>query len=159
MVIHPLFLDFLSIFLTQIPGDTEQSRSPSPPAHGTLTLRALVSTKDAGVIIGKAGKNVADLREQTGVKAGVSKVIQGVHERVLTVSGSVEAVSKVCLFVLSYKVPCLTFPRLTTSLLHNSSLRHRRPQSHRHHPPHILQSASLSHTTSWALLLVEMDSR
>ena len=60
-----------------------------------MTLRALVSTKDAGVIIGKAGKNVADLRDQTGVKAGVSKVIPGIHERVLTVSGSVEAVAKV----------------------------------------------------------------
>jgi len=60
-----------------------------------LTLRALVSTKDAGVIIGKAGKNVADLRDQTGVKAGVSKVVPGVHERVLTVSGSVEGVAKV----------------------------------------------------------------
>lgn len=62
-----------------------------------MTLRALVSTKDAGVIIGKAGKNVADLREQTGVKAGVSKVIPGVHERVLTVTGPVEAVAKVFL--------------------------------------------------------------
>ena len=61
-----------------------------------MTLRSLVSTKDAGVIIGKAGKNVADMREQTGVKAGVSKVIAGVHERVLTVTGDVEAVSKVC---------------------------------------------------------------
>ncbi|KAG0268514.1 RNA binding protein, heterogenous nuclear RNP-K like protein [Linnemannia exigua] len=59
-----------------------------------LTLRALVSTKEAGVIIGKAGKNVADLRDQTGVKAGVSKVVQGVHDRVLTVSGSVEGVAK-----------------------------------------------------------------
>jgi len=59
-----------------------------------LTLRSLVSTKDAGVIIGKAGKNVADMREQTGVKAGVSKVIVGVHERVLTVTGPVDAVSK-----------------------------------------------------------------
>ena len=72
-----------------------QSRSPTPPSHDTLTLRSLVSTKDAGVIIGKAGKNVADMREQTGVKAGVSKVIAGVHERVLTVTGDVEAVSKV----------------------------------------------------------------
>jgi len=62
-----------------------------------LTLRSLVSTKDAGVIIGKAGKNVADMREQTGVKAGVSKVISGVHERVLTVTGAVDAVSKVLL--------------------------------------------------------------
>ncbi|KAI9494845.1 cytoplasmic protein [Zychaea mexicana] len=61
---------------------------------GQLTLRALVSTKEAGVIIGKAGKNVAELRDSTGVKAGVSKVIQGVHDRVLTVSGSLEGVAK-----------------------------------------------------------------
>ena len=72
------------------------SRSPSPTsAHDILTLRALVSTKEAGVIIGKGGKNVADLREQTGVRAGVSKVIPGVHERVLTVGGSVDAIAKV----------------------------------------------------------------
>ena len=72
-----------------------QSRSPSPSGQETLTLRALVTTKDAGVIIGKGGKNVADLREETGVKAGVSKVIAGVHERVLTVTGPVEGVAKV----------------------------------------------------------------
>jgi heterogeneous nuclear rnp K-like protein 2 len=60
-----------------------------------LTLRALVSTKEAGVIIGKGGRNVADLRDSTGVKAGVSKVVQGVHDRVLTVSGSLEAVAQV----------------------------------------------------------------
>lgn len=60
-----------------------------------LTLRALVSTKEAGVIIGKAGKNVAELREQARVKAGVSPLTPGVHERVLTVAGSVEAVAKV----------------------------------------------------------------
>ncbi|KAI8386996.1 eukaryotic type KH-domain (KH-domain type I) [Blakeslea trispora] len=59
-----------------------------------LTLRALVSTKEAGVIIGKGGKNVAELREVTGVKAGVSKVVQGVHDRVLTVSGTLEGVAK-----------------------------------------------------------------
>jgi heterogeneous nuclear rnp K-like protein 2 len=65
------------------------------PASDTLTLRALVSTRDAGIIIGKQGKNVADLREHTGVKAGVSKVMPGVHERVLSVSGSVSGVAKV----------------------------------------------------------------
>ena len=70
------------------------SRSPSPSPHDTLTLRALVSTKDAGVIIGRAGKNVADLRDQTGVKAGVSKVIPGVPHRVLTISGGCEAISR-----------------------------------------------------------------
>ena len=78
------------------------SRSPSPTsAHDVLTLRALVTTKEAGVIIGKGGKNVADLREQTGVRAGVSKVIPGVHERVLTVGGSVDAIAKVSVPSLS----------------------------------------------------------
>lgn len=77
--------------------DGEQAREgvEGLDADSPLTLRALVSTKEAGVIIGKAGKNVADLRDQTGVKAGVSKVVQGVHDRVLTVSGSVEGVAKV----------------------------------------------------------------
>lgn len=59
-----------------------------------LTLRAIVSTKEAGVIIGKAGKNVADLREETGVKAGVSKVVPNVHDRVLTVTGTLDGVSR-----------------------------------------------------------------
>ncbi|KAI9352409.1 hypothetical protein BD770DRAFT_445562 [Pilaira anomala] len=56
-------------------------------------LRSLVTTKEAGVIIGKGGKNVADMRESTGVKAGVSKVVQGVHDRVLTISGTLVGVS------------------------------------------------------------------
>jgi hypothetical protein len=59
-----------------------------------LTLRAIVSSKEAGVIIGKAGKNVADLRDETGVKAGVSKAVLGVHDRVLTVTGSLDQLSK-----------------------------------------------------------------
>lgn len=63
-------------------------------AEAQLTLRAIVSSKEAGVIIGKGGKNVADLRDETGVKAGVSKVVQGVHDRILTISGGCEAISK-----------------------------------------------------------------
>lgn len=63
-------------------------------AQSQLTLRAIVSSREAGVIIGKAGKNVADLREETGVKAGVSKVVQGVHDRVLTVTGPLSGISK-----------------------------------------------------------------
>ncbi|KAI8340658.1 hypothetical protein BC941DRAFT_347783 [Chlamydoabsidia padenii] len=61
---------------------------------GLLTLRSLVSTKEAGVIIGKGGKNVAELREATGVKAGVSKVVMGVPDRVLTINGTLEGVAK-----------------------------------------------------------------
>jgi heterogeneous nuclear rnp K-like protein 2 len=37
---------------------------------------------------------VADLRDETGVKAGVSKVVQGVHDRVLTITGGCDAISR-----------------------------------------------------------------
>ncbi|KAJ3128400.1 RNA binding protein, heterogenous nuclear RNP-K like protein [Irineochytrium annulatum] len=59
-----------------------------------ITLRSLVSTKEAGVIIGKGGKNVAEVRDDTGVKAGVSKVIPGVHERILTITGNTLSTAK-----------------------------------------------------------------
>lgn len=87
----------------ELPQSTSRSGSPSA-AQETLTLRALVGTKDAGIIIGKGGKNVADLREQTGVKAGVSKVVSGVHERVLSVSGSVQGVAKAYTTILQQLV-------------------------------------------------------
>lgn len=64
-------------------------------AANVLTIRALVTSKEAGIIIGKGGANVADLREKSGVKAGVSKVIPGVHDRVMTITGSLEGVAKV----------------------------------------------------------------
>jgi heterogeneous nuclear rnp K-like protein 2 len=69
-------------------------RTEQEYAEAQLTLRAIVSSKEAGVIIGKAGKNVADLRDETGVRAGVSKVVQGVHDRVLSVTGSLAGISK-----------------------------------------------------------------
>ncbi|KAF9406892.1 RNA binding protein, heterogenous nuclear RNP-K like protein, partial [Podila epigama] len=84
-----------SLFDNHYEQDHEHKEFSNGEEHDTpLTLRALVSTKEAGVIIGKAGKNVADLRDQTGVKAGVSKVVQGVHDRVLTVTGTIEGVAK-----------------------------------------------------------------
>jgi len=69
-------------------------RTEEEYAESQLTLRAIVSSKEAGVIIGKAGKNVADLRDETGVRAGVSKVVQGVHDRVLSVTGPLSGISK-----------------------------------------------------------------
>jgi heterogeneous nuclear rnp K-like protein len=74
--------------------EDSQPKTEEEYAQSTLTLRAIVSSKEAGVIIGKQGKNVADLRDETGVKAGVSKVVQGVHDRVLTVTGPLSGISK-----------------------------------------------------------------
>jgi len=65
----------------------------------TVTLRSLLTTKGAGVVIGKAGKTVEQLREETGARAGVSKVIHGVNDRVLTISGTVEQVHKAYGFI------------------------------------------------------------
>ena len=64
----------------------EHPRTEEEYNQTQITLRAVVTSKEAGVIIGKAGQNVADLRDKTGVRAGVSKVVPGVHDRVLTVS-------------------------------------------------------------------------
>lgn len=110
-----------------------------------------MTTKEAGVIIGKAGKNVAELREQTGVKAGVSKVVQGVHERVLSVSGTVEGVAKVSLTFLPLSLPCCSatniisihFPRPKAYSLIISQLLNGAPQS----PSAGVPSPQPSHTS------------
>ena len=93
------------------PDGTPNLGSSGSPTHGAFnqgqqfTLRALVSSKEAGVIIGKGGKNVADLREATGCKAGVSKVVPGVQERVLSVTGSLDGVCRVRLSMIVSKHP------------------------------------------------------
>src|SRR5690554_1816990 len=61
----------------------------------TMAIRSLVSTKDAGIIIGKSGKNVSEIREQSGAKVTISEMIPGATERVLTVSGPLDTVAKV----------------------------------------------------------------
>lgn len=79
--------------LSTADGEVPQ-RTDDEYAQAQLTLRAIVSSKEAGVIIGKAGANVAELRDKTGVRAGVSKVVPGVHDRVLTVLGSLDGIAE-----------------------------------------------------------------
>lgn len=59
-----------------------------------ITLRALVTTREAGAIIGRSGKTVSEIRSVAGVKAGLSNTVPGVVDRVLTVTGEVNAVAK-----------------------------------------------------------------
>ncbi|KAF9922196.1 hypothetical protein FBU30_007714 [Linnemannia zychae] len=63
----------------------------SPPIS---TIRAIVSTKEAGVIIGKSGKNVKEIRELSGARVNISEMIAGAVERILTVIGPLDAVAK-----------------------------------------------------------------
>lgn len=67
---------------------------PDAPLTALMTFRVLVLTKEAGVIIGKNGLCVAAVREKTGVKSGVLKVVMGCLDRILTVSGPVDATAE-----------------------------------------------------------------
>ncbi|KAJ1677045.1 RNA binding protein, heterogenous nuclear RNP-K like protein, partial [Spiromyces aspiralis] len=67
----------------------------TPPTieDAQITVRALVSTKEAGVIIGKSGSVIAQLRDSAGVRAGVTHAVSGVTDRVLSVIGHLKNVA------------------------------------------------------------------
>lgn len=60
-----------------------------------MAVRALVSTKEAGIIIGKSGKNVNEIREQSGSRVNISEIVPGAAERVLTITGRLDTIAKV----------------------------------------------------------------
>ena len=84
----------LSEGLTRLQTNDGPQKTEEEYAQSQLTLRAIVTSKEAGVIIGKSGQNVANLRDETGVRAGVSKVVPGVNDRVLTVTGALDGAAK-----------------------------------------------------------------
>ncbi|ETW86132.1 hypothetical protein HETIRDRAFT_14839, partial [Heterobasidion irregulare TC 32-1] len=63
-----------------------------PSAH--IHMRCLIVTQDASIIIGKGGSHVNEIREKSGAKVMVSESIPGNPERILNVSGPLDAVSK-----------------------------------------------------------------
>ncbi|KAK4052243.1 RNA binding protein, heterogenous nuclear RNP-K like protein [Microbotryomycetes sp. JL221] len=73
---------------------TDSTTTTTTTKTDNLTLRALVSSREAGVIIGRGGSTIANVRTEAGVKAGVSKVVQGVADRILSVGGSIDRVAK-----------------------------------------------------------------
>ncbi|KAI5861721.1 hypothetical protein GGS23DRAFT_128632 [Durotheca rogersii] len=72
---------------------------PSTPANSQdetawIHIRAVISSPEAATIIGKGGENVSNIRKQSHAKCTVSDYQKGAIERILTVSGVVEAVAK-----------------------------------------------------------------
>jgi hypothetical protein len=61
-------------------------------------MRCLIVTQDASIIIGKGGSHVNEIREKSGARVMVSESIPGNPERILNVSGPLDAVSKVCVY-------------------------------------------------------------
>lgn len=61
---------------------------------GWLHVRAIISSAEAATVIGKGGENVSQIRAMAGAKCTVSEYSRGAVERILTVSGLVDAVAK-----------------------------------------------------------------
>lgn len=76
-------------------GNGESSSSAAATTSGMIHMRCLIVTQDASIIIGKAGAHVNEIREKSGAKVMVSESIPGNPERILNVSGPLDAVSKV----------------------------------------------------------------
>ncbi|KAL2182391.1 putative pab1-binding protein [Thermothelomyces heterothallicus CBS 203.75] len=79
-------------------GNAAQGQSGPPPgAHDETSwihVRAVISSPEAATIIGKGGENVSKIRQMSGAKCTVSDYQKGAVERILTVSGIVDAVAK-----------------------------------------------------------------
>ncbi|KAL5490177.1 PBP2 [Sanghuangporus weigelae] len=67
---------------------------PPTPTSATIHMRCLIVTQDASIIIGRGGKHVNEIREKSGARVMVSESIPGNPERILNVSGPLDAVSK-----------------------------------------------------------------
>ena len=65
-----------------------------------IHIRAVISSPEAATIIGKGGENVSKIRQMSNAKCTVSDYQKGAVERILTVSGVVDAVAKVCFLCL-----------------------------------------------------------
>jgi heterogeneous nuclear rnp K-like protein 2 len=60
-----------------------------------IHIRAIISSAEAATVIGKGGENVTLIRKMSGAKCTVSDYQKGAVERILTVSGVVDAAAKV----------------------------------------------------------------
>lgn len=83
-------------------GQYDRATSHGPPQHqghqdetGWIHVRAVISSAEAATVIGKGGENVSQIRRFSGAKCTVSDYSRGAVERVLTVSGLVDATAKV----------------------------------------------------------------
>lgn len=75
-------------------GTPSASQSSAAPPAANIHMRCLIVTQDASIIIGKGGSHVNEIREKSGARVMVSESIPGNPERILNVSGPLDAVSK-----------------------------------------------------------------
>lgn len=80
---------------SSVSGTPALSLSPYTQAVAApIVMRALIITSDASIIIGKQGRHINEIRELSGARLNISESIPSNPERILTVSGALDAVSK-----------------------------------------------------------------
>jgi heterogeneous nuclear rnp K-like protein 2 len=77
------------------PSSRGQTSNLQHDESGWIHIRAVISSPEAATVIGKGGENVSTIRKLSGAKCTVSDYQKGAVERILTVSGLVDAVAKV----------------------------------------------------------------
>ncbi|KAH9483881.1 RNA-binding protein rnc1 [Psilocybe cubensis] len=75
-------------------GEPSSSSTTTAAPSANIHMRCLIVTQDASIIIGKGGSHVNEIREKSGARVMVSESIPGNPERILNVSGPLDAVSK-----------------------------------------------------------------
>lgn len=90
--------------VTTQPIETTVSSIPQSSASGStlqhdetqwIHIRSVITSAEAATVIGKGGENVSLIRKMSNAKCTVSDYQKGAVERILTVSGVVDAVAKV----------------------------------------------------------------
>jgi poly(rC)-binding protein 2/3/4 len=83
---------------SSVPSARGQNNSSGTLPHdesGWIHIRAVISSAEAATVIGKGGENVTLIRKMSGAKCTVSDYQKGAVERILTVTGLVDAAAKV----------------------------------------------------------------
>jgi len=82
--------------VASVPQTNTSSSSLQHDESGWIHIRAVITSAEAATVIGKGGENVSMIRKMSGAKCTVSDYQKGAVERILTVSGVVDAAAKVC---------------------------------------------------------------
>jgi heterogeneous nuclear rnp K-like protein 2 len=81
-------------------GQNESGPTVQHDESSWIHIRAVISSAEAATVIGKGGENVTLVRKMSGAKCTVSDYQKGAVERILTVSGLVDAVAKVIKIII-----------------------------------------------------------
>ncbi|KAI8591810.1 hypothetical protein BDZ88DRAFT_14745 [Geranomyces variabilis] len=79
-------------------GNGSQHQSPTEvyrqPEEKDFRMRALITSAEAGIVIGKQGRSISEIRLQSGAKVQISDHIPHALDRVLVITGMLDQISK-----------------------------------------------------------------